>query len=89
MQRENIGASKNRNELEKELNDWLKTLVTTMKNPSSLVCAQHPLSEGFVEVVESKNNPGFYRVVLFATPHFQIEGMDVRLSLVSQLPSQK
>lgn len=30
-----------------------------------------------------EDNPGFFRVRLFAVPHFQIEGMDINLSLVS------
>ncbi|MWP55457.1 hypothetical protein GQN25_26035, partial [Escherichia coli] len=34
-------------------------------------------------------NPGFFRVRLFAVPHFQIEGMDINLSLVSQMPKAK
>ncbi|EPO8027819.1 type VI secretion system contractile sheath domain-containing protein, partial [Enterobacter hormaechei] len=34
-------------------------------------------------------NPGFFRVKLFAVPHFQVEGMDVNLSLVSQMPKAK
>ncbi|MCV4713789.1 hypothetical protein OFC05_27335, partial [Escherichia coli] len=29
------------------------------------------------------------RVRLFAVPHFQIEGMDINLSLVSQMPKAK
>ncbi|WP_436799852.1 hypothetical protein, partial [Scandinavium sp. UTDF21-P1B] len=35
------------------------------------------------------HNPGFFRVKLYAVPHFQVEGMDVNLSLVSQMPKAK
>ena len=31
----------------------------------------------------------FFRVKLYAVPHFQVEGMDVNLSLVSQMPKAK
>ena len=89
QQRENIGSNKNRNELESELNGWLQTLVTKMNNPGPELAATHPLREGFVEVNAIGDNPGFYKVDLHATPHFQIEGMDVRLTLVAKLPGEK
>lgn len=89
LQRENIGASKNRQELENELNDWLQSLVTKMKNPDPELVATHPLRDGFVEVKEIPENPGYYRVNMCVMPHFQIEGIDVRLSLVSQLPADR
>jgi type VI secretion system protein ImpC len=87
LQRENIGSSKNREELEIELNRWLQTLITKMNNPGPELTATHPLREGQIEVLTVPDNPGYYRVNLFAVPHFQVEGIDVRLSLVAQLPT--
>ncbi|EPF18770.1 Uncharacterized protein conserved in bacteria [Cedecea davisae] len=34
-------------------------------------------------------SPGFFRVNLYAIPHFQVEGMDVNLPLVSLRPKTK
>ncbi|KTD21318.1 type VI secretion system contractile sheath large subunit [Legionella londiniensis] len=87
LQRENIGASISRSEQEDQLNRWLSTIVTKMNNPGPELAATHPLREGRVEVIELPENPGFYRVNLYAVPHFQIEGMDVKLSLVAQIPA--
>ncbi|RFA29853.1 type VI secretion protein [Alkalilimnicola ehrlichii] len=89
LQRENIGASKSRQDLENELNDWLQGLVTKMNNPDPELVATHPLRDGFVEVLEIPENPGYYRVNMAVMPHFQIEGVDIQLSLVSQLPVGK
>lgn len=89
LQRENIGGSKDRVALEQELNRWLSTLVTKMSNPSPDLVASRPLKEGRVVVSDIPENPGFFRVSLHVMPHFQVEGVDVRLSLVSQLPSDK
>ncbi len=86
IQRENIGSSKNRLELESQLNDWLQTLVTRMNKPGPELAATHPLREGKVIVEEILENPGFYKVNMFVSPHFQIEGVDVKLSLVGQIP---
>ncbi|MCH9418661.1 MULTISPECIES: type VI secretion system contractile sheath large subunit, partial [Klebsiella] len=42
-----------------------------------------------VVVEDIEDNPGFFRVKLYAVPHFQVEGLDVNLSLVSQMPKAK
>lgn len=86
LQRENIGAAKDAKTLERELNKWLKTLVTSMPNPSPELIATHPLNEAYVEVGEQADNPGYYNVKLFISPHFQVEGIDVMLSLVASMP---
>ena len=86
LQRENIGSPKNRDGLQAELNRWLQTLVTKMNNPGPELAATHPLREGHVDVLDIPDNPGYYRINLFAIPHFQVEGIDVRLSLVAQMP---
>ena len=88
LQRENIGSSVSRHEQEESLNHWLSSLITKMNNPGPELAATHPLREGYVKVHDHPENSGHYRVELFAVPHFQIEGMDVKLSLVGQLPAK-
>jgi type VI secretion system protein ImpC len=89
LQRETIGSNITRKELEERLNIWLHTLITKMNNPDPEQIASHPLRDGHVEVTEIVDNPGFYRVVLYAMPHFQIEGVDVNLSIVGKMPKNQ
>lgn len=89
IQRENIGTTKDRRLLELELNRWVGGLVTEMTDPSDDLQASHPLREAKVVVEDIDDNPGFFRVKLFAIPHFQVEGLDVNLSLVSRMPKAK
>jgi type VI secretion system protein ImpC len=89
IQRENIGTTKDRRVLELELNNWVKGLVTEMKDPGDDLQASHPLREAKVSVEDIEDNPGFFRIKLFVIPHFQVEGMDIGLSLVSQMPKAK
>ncbi|MDR3104208.1 MAG: type VI secretion system contractile sheath large subunit [Yokenella regensburgei] len=89
IQRENIGTTKDRRLLELELNTWVRGLVTEMTDPNDDLQASHPLRDANVVVEDIEDNPGFFRVKLFAVPHFQVEGMDVNLSLVSQMPKAK
>jgi type VI secretion system protein ImpC len=89
MQRENIGTTKDRVAIEKELNQWLKGLITETPSPSEEVIAKHPLRAGQVTVHEIEENPGFFRVEMTIQPHFQVEGMDITLSLVGKMPKGK
>ena len=89
IQRENIGSTKNKVVLQNELNNWIKSLVTEMNDPGPELISTHPLKAAEVVVNEIEDNPGFFRVNLSVMPHFQIEGIDINLSLVSQMPKGK
>ena len=89
IQRENIGSTKSKMVLQDELNTWIKGLVTQMNDPGPELIATHPLKAAEVVVNEIEDNPGFFSVSLSVTPHFQIEGIDINLSLVSQMPKGK
>jgi len=89
LQREVIGSDKNGDELAQRLNSWLQRLVTKMRDPSPDIARRYPLREGYVEVAAMNDNPGYYKVNLFVVPHFQVEGIDIRLSLVAKLPGAK
>jgi type VI secretion system protein ImpC len=89
IQRENIGSTKNKVVLQNELNAWIKGLVTEMNDPGPDLISTHPLKAAEVSVSEIEDNPGFFRVSLSVMPHFQIEGIDINLSLVSQMPKGK
>ncbi len=89
IQRENIGSTKSKVVLQDELNSWITGLVTEMNDPGPELIATHPLKAAEVEVNEILDNPGFFSVSLAVMPHFQIEGIDINLSLVSQMPKGK
>lgn len=89
IQRENIGKTKDKDAIQKELNKWIREYVTEMKNPPESLIAKHPLRAAQVTVEDIEENPGFYKVSMLVLPHFQIEGMDISLSLVSKMPKAK
>jgi type VI secretion system protein ImpC len=89
IQRENIGSTKSKTVLQDELNKWVGGLVTEMNDPGPELIATHPLKAAEVTVSEIEDNPGFFSVSLSVMPHFQIEGIDINLSLVSQMPKGK
>ena len=89
MVRDKIGQSPDRIQLQNDLQSWINKYVSG--NPESateMEKAKKPLAGAKVEVVEDELNPGYYQGKFFLKPHFQMEGMDIGMSLVSKLPSK-
>ncbi|MFT7774165.1 type VI secretion system contractile sheath large subunit [Roseateles sp.] len=88
--RDKIGSFKERDSMEKYLNNWIMNYVDgDPANSSDAVKAQKPLAAAEVHVEDVPGNPGYYTSKFFLRPHYQLEGLTVSLRLVSKLPSQK
>ena len=85
IQRENIGTWKERNDLEAELNTWIRQYVADMDNPAPGVRSRRPLRQAEVTVSDVEGDPGWYRVGLKVRPHFKYMGASFTLSLVGKL----
>ncbi|PAU54994.1 type VI secretion system contractile sheath large subunit [Pseudomonas indica] len=88
LQREQIGAWKERTDLELELNKWIRQYVADQENPSSEVRSRRPLRAAQVIVSDVEGEPGWYRVSLSVRPHFKYMGADFTLSLVGKLDKE-
>lgn len=89
MVRDQIGETKERQELERWLQSWINLYVDAdPANSSIMVKARKPLAAARVDVFEDPENPGFYGARFYLRPHFQLEGMDIGMSLVSRLPAK-
>lgn len=90
MVRDKIGQAPTRVQLQTELQSWINRYVTgNPETASEMEKAKKPLAAAKVEVLEDEENPGYYIGKFFLKPHFQLEGMDIGMSLVSKLPSKK
>ncbi|WP_442579483.1 type VI secretion system contractile sheath large subunit [Mesorhizobium sp. ASY16-5R] len=89
MVRDQIGETKERLELERWLQGWINQYVDAdPANSSNITKARKPLAAARVDVFEDAENPGFYGARFYLRPHFQLEGMDIGMSLVSRLPAK-
>ncbi len=88
IQRENIGTWKERVDLEKELNTWIRQYVADMDSPMPGVRSRRPLRQAQVSVEEVDGEPGWYRVSLKVRPHFKYMGAFFTLSLVGKLDKE-
>jgi type VI secretion system protein ImpC len=87
MVRDKIGSTKEKDQLEKWLNEWITLYVDgDPKNSSEETKARLPLADARVTVKENEENPGYYSAHFYLRPHFQLEGMDIGMSLVSKIP---
>lgn len=88
MVRAKIGGFATAAEMQTYLGDWIQQYV--LANPALVnedERARKPLAEASVVVEANEADPGFYNAQFFLRPHFQLEGMDVSLSLVSRMPA--
>jgi type VI secretion system protein ImpC len=78
-----------REECHRWLNEWITNYVTEDDFASAEVKARKPLREARIDVEEIPGRPGAYRAVAYLRPHFQLDRLDVMLSLVAELPEAR
>lgn len=88
LQREQLGGTKERTDLELELNKWIRQFVADQENPSAEVRGRRPLRAASIRVSDVEGNPGWFRVGLSVRPHFKYQGADFTLSLVGKLDKE-
>ncbi|MDH4556044.1 type VI secretion system contractile sheath large subunit [Pseudomonas sp. BN417] len=88
LQREQIGSWKERQDLERELNNWIRQYIADQESPSSDVRSRRPLRAAKVTVQDVAGNPGWYQVSLSVRPHFKYMGANFELSLVGRLDKE-
>jgi len=86
--RDKIGSFKERDDLQSWLNNWIMNFVTDSA-ASDKAKAEKPLAKAEVQVQADPENPGYYRAQFFLRPHFQLEGVNISLRLVSRLPRDR
>jgi len=88
--RDKIGSFKERDDMQKWLQNWIMNYVDgDPAHSSEATKAQKPLAAAEVQVEEVEGNPGYYTSRFYLRPHYQLEGLTVSLRLVSKLPSAK
>ncbi len=85
LQREQIGSWKNRVDLERELNNWIRQYISDQENPSPAVRSRRPLRAAQILVEDVEGDPGWYRVSMNVVPHFKYMGASFTLSLKGKL----
>lgn len=88
--RDKIGTFKERGDMQIWLSEWINRYVlanTAMATDKQK--AKRPLAMAEVEVDSVEGRPGYYNARFYLRPHYQLEGINASLRLVSELPSVK
>lgn len=85
LQREHIGSWRERSDLERELNKWIKQYIADQENPSAEIRSKRPFKKADIVVEDVEGDPGWYRVKISLRPHFKYMGASFELSLVGKL----
>ena len=87
MVRDWVGGNREAPQLQRDLTNWVMRYVDAAPEGSSEETkARLPLKAASVEIVPDEENPGYYKGKFMFVPHYQLEGMDVSMSMVSRLP---
>lgn len=87
MVRDWIGGSREAPQLQMDLTNWVMQYVDgSPQSSSEETKAKLPLKGAQVEIVPDPENPGYYKGKFMFVPHYQMEGMDIAMSMVSRLP---
>ncbi|APO78567.1 type VI secretion system-associated protein (plasmid) [Rhizobium etli 8C-3] len=88
--RDKIGSFKERADMQIWLTEWINRYV--LANPAfadEKARAKRPLAAAEVQVDSVEGRPGWYNARFYLRPHYQLEGINASLRLVSELPSMK
>ncbi len=88
--RDKIGTFKERGDMQIWLSEWINRYVlanTAMASDKQK--AKRPLAMAEVQVDSVEGRPGYYNARFYLRPHYQLEGINASLRLVSELPSVK
>jgi type VI secretion system protein ImpC len=88
--RDKIGSFKERADMQAWLTEWINRYV--LANPAfadEKARAKRPLATAEVQVDSVEGRPGYYTARFYLRPHYQLEGINASLRLVSELPSLK
>jgi len=88
LQREEIGTWKERSDVERGLNEWLRQYISDQENPPADVRSRRPFRNARVIVSDIAGEPGWYKIELLARPHFKFMGANFELSLVGKLDKE-
>lgn len=89
MVRDKVGSTMEEEQLTVWLQEWINQYVDGAPATSTeQTKARKPLAAASVQIRPDEENPGYYSARFLLRPHYQLEGMDVSLSLVSRLPQK-
>lgn len=84
IMRDKIGEFSTKESINQYLNNWLADYILLNKNADYTSKCKYPLSAGRVVIEDVLGKPGYYTGVVYITPHFQMEAIEISMRLVAE-----
>lgn len=85
--RNKIGTFQHKQELQLYLRKWLQQYIQLDPTASREVKTKYPLQSGKIELIESPDSPGLYKMVLQLTPHVELDHCSASIQLFANVPT--
>lgn len=83
--RDKVGSFGEADEVQRFLNEWVATYVTTDSGASQDTKARFPLREAKVQVREQPGKPGSYQCVMHFAPHYELDELTASVRIATEL----
>jgi type VI secretion system protein ImpC len=83
--RDNVGVALEASHVERHVQAWIESYVTTVVGPDDLTLSYYPFKGAKVSVRKTDGVVGKFQCSLTVSPHLQFEGVDVDLKLDTRL----
>jgi len=81
-----IGSFKEAEDLEREIDRWIKNYVSADPNPSEAARARYPLREAKIQVRAVPGKSGAYEAIAWLRPWLQLEELTTSMRMVARIP---
>ena len=88
IQRDNLNAFREREDVERELQEWISNYVLIGDNASEALKAERPLRSASITVIGDPARPGHYKAQMKLRPHFRMKELLVTIMLVLDNPAK-
>lgn len=88
IQRDELGRGVEPFQVQEQLSNWLGQYVCGPNPRSKRLKAERPFAEARVEV-QREGNTGLLKVMLYTTPHHQVDDTEFELSLMAEMPEAR
>ena len=88
MLRNKIGTFATAESIEKFLQSWIGQYILLSPNATQPMKAKMPLKGAKISVTETPGAVGVYNVILWISPHLQLDEISVSIRLVSKVPEK-
>jgi type VI secretion system protein ImpC len=88
LERENLGAHRERVDIERDLNAWISQYVVVMDSAPAATRLKYPLRNARVTVTEIEGSPGIHRMEVKLQPHLRYMRQAFTLSVDGRLEAR-